>query len=153
MNIFILDEDPKKAVQYMVDKHIVKMPLETAQLLCSAHHTSGIETPYKITHINHPCSKWVRESLSNYLWLIDYGLELCKEYTYRYGKVHKSQQVIEWASYNIPNLPNVNLTRFVQAMPDVYKNINAIKAYRNYYLGEKRHIFLWKKRKKPCWVN
>jgi hypothetical protein len=153
MNIFLLDKDPKKAVQYAVDKHVVKMPLETAQLLCSAHYQSNTETPYKITHLNHPCSKWVRESLSNYFWLIDYGLELCQEYTYRYEKVHKSQLVIEWALLNSPKIPDKELTRFPQAMPNNYKSDDVVKAYRDYYRVEKAHIFSWKKREKPFWLD
>ena len=96
MNIFFLDYDTKKCAKYHCDKHVVKMILETAQLLCGAHWVTGSEAPYKLSHKNHPCSIWVRESLSNYLYLCDLGLELCKEYTYRYGRTHKSQQIIEW---------------------------------------------------------
>ena len=65
MNIFVLDNDPFKAAEYQCDKHVVKMVLETAQLLCSAHETA----PYKRTHYNHPCAIWTRSSLSNYMWL------------------------------------------------------------------------------------
>jgi hypothetical protein len=88
MNIFFLDEDPTLSAQYHVDKHVVKMILETAQLLCGVHHaTSQItdQVPYKLSHKNHPCAIWARTSLSNYLYLCELGLELCKEYTYRYG--------------------------------------------------------------------
>lgn len=88
MNIFLLDYDVKKCAQSHVDKHVVKMILETAQLLCGAHHVIGTtdNIPYKLSHKNHPCSIWVRESLTNYLYLCELGLELCYEYTYRYGK-------------------------------------------------------------------
>ena len=82
MNIFFLDYDTQKCAQYHCDKHVVKMVLETAQLLCGVHHTTPQVTPqvpYKLSHKNHPCAIWCRESLSNYLYLCDLGLELCKE--------------------------------------------------------------------------
>ena len=84
MNIFFLDEDPTMSAQYHVDKHVVKMILETAQLLCGVHHATAPDNtyvPYKLSHKNHPCSIWARTSLSNYLYLCELGLELCKEYT------------------------------------------------------------------------
>jgi hypothetical protein len=70
MNIFFLDENPTLSAKYHVDKHVVKMILETAQLLCSVHHVTDQVTdqvPYKLSHKNHPCAIWARESLSNYL--------------------------------------------------------------------------------------
>ena len=97
MNIFFLDYDTAKCAKYHCDKHVVKMVLETAQLLCGVHHMCDNvknQAPYKLSHKNHPCAIWTRESLSNYLYLCDLGLELCKEYTYLYGKRHKSQDVI-----------------------------------------------------------
>ena len=112
MNIFLLDTDTKKCAQYHCDKHVVKMILETAQLLCGVHHMTNqiTEAPYKLSHRNHPCSIWARESLSNYLYLCELGLELCKEYTYRYGKRHKSQDVIEWCLINKPNIADKEFT-------------------------------------------
>ncbi len=121
MNIFILDLDVKKCAQYHVDKHVVKMILETAQLLCGVHHVTDQVTdqvPYKLSHKNHPCSIWARESLSNYLYLCELGLELCNEYTYRYGKRHKSQDVIEWCLTNKPNILDKGFTEPAKAMPD-----------------------------------
>jgi len=134
MNIFILDLDVKKCAQYHVDKHVVKMILETAQLLCGVHHVTDQVTdqvPYKLSHKNHPCSIWARESLSNYLYLCELGLELCNEYTYRYGKRHKSQDVIEWC-----------LT-----------NNDVVQSYRNYYCGAKSGFAVWKMRDIPHWYN
>ena len=92
MNIFYLDKNPTKCAQYHCDKHVCKMVIEVAQLLCTSHWMSGSEAPYRKTHVNHHSNKWVRESLSNYKWLCELGMELCKEYTYRYGKIHKTQQ-------------------------------------------------------------
>ena len=156
MNIFILDLDVKKCAQYHVDKHVVKMILETAQLLCGVHHVTAHDTahvPYKLSHKNHPCSIWCRESLSNYLYLCELGLELCKEYTYRYGKRHKSQDVIEWCLINKPNIPDIEFTEPAKAMPDEYKVKSVVESYRNYYIGAKSGFAIWKNREKPFWFE
>lgn len=174
MNIFVLDEDPVKAAQAHCDKHVVKMVLETAQLLCSAHHYALDEViaetpsgnvsylatrdkdlvPYKATHMNHPCAKWVREDMHNYNWLLALGEALCKEYTHRYGKIHKSQAVIEWcADMDIFSMPDEARTPFAQAMPDEYKNNDPVIAYRNYYAGEKGHMLAYTNRERPQWLN
>jgi hypothetical protein len=153
MNIFFLDFDTKKCAEYHCDKHVVKMILETAQLLCSTHWVIGSEAPYKLSHKNHPCSIWVRESLSNYLYLCDLGLELCKEYTYRYGKRHKSQDVIEWCLTNKPNISDTEFTEPPKAMPDEYKVNNVVESYRNYYIGAKKDFAKWKNRNIPEWFS
>jgi len=161
MNIFFLDYDTQKCAQYHCDKHVVKMILETAQLLCGVHHMtdqmttnnrpSTDQVPYKLSHKNHPCAIWSRESLSNYLYLCDLGLELCKEYTYRYGKKHKSQDVIEWCLINKPNIIDKNFTTPPKAMPDEYKVNDVIESYRNYYRGAKKSFAVWKYRNLPEW--
>ena len=154
MNIFILDKDVKKCAEYHVDKHVVKMILETAQLLCGVHHMIPQVTPdvpYKLSHKNHPCAIWTRKSLSNYIYLCELGLELCKEYTYRYGKRHKSEQVIMWCIVNRPNIPDLGLTEFAVAMPDEYKVGDAVESYRNYYRGAKSGFASWKMRDVPEW--
>lgn len=163
MNIFFLDENPKLSAQYHVDKHVVKMILETAQLLCGVHHmtdqvptkypTSTLQVPYKLSHKNHPCAIWARESLSNYLYLCELGLELGKEYTYRYGKKHKSIEVIEWCIINKPNIPDIGFTTPAMAMPDEYKVDSVVESYRNYYMGAKSELAQWKKREKPLWFE
>jgi len=156
MNIFILDWDVKKCAVYHNDKHVVKMILETAQLLCGVHHvteTNIDNIPYKLSHKNHPCSIWARESITNYLWLCELGLELCKEYTYRYEKRHKSQDVIEWCLFNKPNIEDKGFTEPAKAMPDEYKVKSVVQSYRNYYNGEKVSFSKWKKREIPKWFN
>ena len=155
MNIFLLDTDTKKCAQYHCDKHVVKMILETAQLLCGVHHMTNqiTEAPYKLSHRNHPCSIWARESLSNYLYLCELGLELCKEYTYRYGKRHKSQDVIEWCLINKPNIADKEFTEPARAMPDEYKSNCVVESYRSYYMGEKSKIAVWKNRETPEWFK
>jgi hypothetical protein len=132
------------------------MILETAQLLCGVHHMTDQVTdqvPYKLSHKNHPCAIWSRESLSNYLYLCDLGLELCREYTYRYGKRHKSQDVIEWCIVNKPNIVDKGFTEPARAMPDEYKVDSIVESYRNYYIGEKSKIAVWKNREIPEWFN
>lgn len=151
MNIFFLDFDTKKCAEYHCDKHVVKMILETAQLLCGAHWTIGSEAPYRLSHKNHPCSIWVRESLSNYLYLCDLGLELCKEYTYRYNKRHKSQDIIEWCLDNKPQINDIGFTTPPKAMPDECKLESVVESYRNYYIKEKKLFAKWKNRNTPKW--
>ena len=152
MNIFYLDEDPKKCAEYHNDKHVVKMILETAQLLCGVHWVIGSEAPYKLSHKNHPCSIWVRSSLENYLWLCELGLELCQEYEYRYRKTHKSKQIIEWCLINKPKIPDLPFQSPPQAMPLECKvDDNSVESYRNYYREKKKSFCNWKNREAPYW--
>jgi len=154
MNIFVLDLEPKKCAKYHCDKHVVKMILETAQLLCGAVWISGQEAPYKLTHKNHPCAIWTRESIWNWLWLYNLGMDLCEEYTKRYKKEHKTQSVIE--SLSSPNLPNIERTPFALAMPNdckisyIYTN-DSVASYRKYYKKYKRDIAKWNYCEKPWW--
>jgi hypothetical protein len=136
------------------DKHVVKMILETCQMLCTAHHITNSEyvPPYKPTHKNHPCSIWVRSSRKNYRWLVKLGLELCKEYTYRYGKIHKCQAYIKDMRKNIPPIPSIGFTQPAQAMPDMYRGKDVVESYRAYYFFEKQELHSWKKRNVPDWI-
>jgi len=156
MNIFVLDKNPKYAAQYHCDKHVCKLIIESGQMLCKAHiHSGNSQVPYGGKgFMNHPCSVWVRSSINNYRWLIKMSLYLCKEYTHRYGRIHKTQQVIEWARDNEPNIPNISMTPFVQAMPDDVKDVDAVQAYRNYYLKYKSYFAKWAKgRDTPYWYT
>lgn len=155
MNIFVLDEDMEKNARYHVDRHVIKMITEQNQLLCSAIHLKGNpkESPYKLTHANHPCSIWVRSSIQNYKRLIELTKHLCREYTFRYGKKHLGESVLEIIAEAKVDLPNIGLTPFALAMPDKYKIDNAVGSYRNYYLNDKRHLFNWKNREIPEWVK
>jgi hypothetical protein len=154
MNIFVLDKDPRKAAQFHNDKHCVKMILEHCQLLSSAVNilsSNTIEGVYKTTHINHPCSKWVRESRGNYQWLIEATEELFQEYTKRYGKHHKSYTIFQKLMSLKELVPEGDLTSFAQAMPEEYKNSDPVKAYRTYYLKDKKEISKWKLGNTPEW--
>jgi len=153
MNIFVLDESPSTSAQMQCDKHVVKMILETAQMLCTVAHSQGFDAPYRATHKNHPCTVWTGQSKQNWNWLIEHGLALCEEYTGRYGKIHKSQQHIEWCRSLDIDLPQVGLLSFAQAMPSQYKNKCAVTAYRAYYRGEKATFATWKRNKPNWWTN
>ena len=146
MNIFVLHTDPLIAAQMHCDKHCVKMILETAQMLSTAHHV--YETPeadkvYKKAHLNHPCTKWIRESKANYRWAFDLYFELLTEFRVRRGKSHKSAELM-YDLFKVPeDMPDVGLTPFAQAMPDEYKRSCPVEAYRAYYMGEKASIAEW----------
>lgn len=150
MNIFVLDIIPEKAAQYHCDKHCSKMILEQTQIMCTILNELGYQTEYLSTHKNHPCNRWARESLSNYLWLRELTLELHKEFQYRYGRTHKSGLVAE--SLPIPDIKDYGLTDFAMAMPEKYHEKNYVNAYRNYYLGEKSALLKYTKREMPDWV-
>lgn len=155
MNIFYLDKDPQKCAQMHGDKHVIKMILESAQMLCSVHWHFGHQAHYKKTHINHPCAKWARESDSNYMWLARLAKELCFEYRYRYGmyKRHKAEDVIDWLIDNVPKeLPSIEFRQPPLAMPEEYKNNDHINAYRDYYVNDKRHLMVYTKRECPYWA-
>ena len=150
MNIFALDLDPIMAAEMHVDKHIVKMPLESAQMLCTLNAPNA---PYKPTHINHPCTLWAGATSGNYDWLVRLGLALCDEYTHRYGKEHKCQAVIEKLRSPPASVPVGPLTSFALAMPDECKHDDAVQAYRRYYRTHKAHLGTWKRRKRPGWMD
>jgi len=150
----VLDKDPILCSKYHVDKHVVKMILETTQLLNNAMAlTDTAYTPvYKVTYVNHPASVWARQTAGNFLWLYRLGKQLCHEYTYRYHKQHKCQKIIDITiGYRHFKNRDTSMTPFAQCMPDYCKCIDAIKAYRKYYVYEKKHIAKWTGREKPPW--
>jgi len=154
MNIFYLDKNPKLCAKYHNDKHVIKMILETAQLLCGAHWSTGSNAPYKLSHKNHPCSLWVRTNQSNYRWLCELGINLCMEYEKRYGKIHKSRAVILYCYDCVPNIPVGKFFDPPMAMPDECKIDNdTIQSYRNYYIKEKHYFSTWKNTEIPDWFK
>ncbi len=156
MNIFVLDENPVKAAQMHCDKHVVKMVLETAQILSTVMREKGIDYGYKATHKNHPCVRWAGYVFSNFYWTQALGIALCHEYTHRYGKRHKSQDIIEGA-YWATAAPNILLNdppaSFTLAMPEQYKCSDAVASYRDYYRHEKSNMLQYTKREPPEWLN
>jgi hypothetical protein len=151
MNIFILSEDPTEAAQLQCDKHVVKMVLETAQLLSTVKHQYGEPAPYKATHANHPCTKWAAHSLENFQWLHAHGMALGDEYTYRYGKQHKSHTVIQGLQPPVA-MPSLGLTPFALAVPGELRSASAVTTYREYYRQHKISIAAWTKRVAPSFM-
>lgn len=144
MNLFYLDRDPVTAAAYHYDKHKVKMVLEAAQMLCTAHHVydNGHTVPYRQAHLNHPSTIWVRSGKENYYWTYMYMMALGSEYKKRYGKTHltidKCRDALAFAPIGIPD---VDFYEPPQCMPDEYKvEGDSISAYWNYYEGDKYKI-------------
>ena len=146
MNIFYLHKDPREAARLQYNKHVVKMILESAQMLCTAHHCYGDKwqkenVPYKQAHLNHPSTIWARRSKATYMWLFKHMMGLGYEYWLRYGKQHLS---ISKCSMFLSKPPvHIQGEEFVQppqAMPDEYKDPCSIQAYWNYYIGEKHVV-------------
>ena len=146
MNIFYLHEDPRKAAEYQYNKHVVKMILESAQMLCTAHHCYGDQdqvenVPYKKAHLNHPSTVWTRRSRSTYMWLYNHMIALGDEYTKRYGKTHLSiTKCKDFLATPPRHIQGSDWCQPPQAMPDEYKNDCSLQAYWNYYIAAKRTI-------------
>jgi hypothetical protein len=157
MNIFYLHSDPKQAAAYHCDKHVVKMILETAQVLSAVHarYDSQIDGMYKATHTKHPSTLWAGDNILHYRWLHRLGMYLCDEYTLRYGKIHKTQAVLELLSSPPIGIPLLSYQEPPQCMPDDCKvPLNAIAAYRNYYTTHKAYMAKWEKLKNmPNWFR
>ncbi len=154
MNIFVLDNNIKKCAEYHCDQHAIKMILESVQLLCTALNKKGFKTPYKSTHIKHPCVLWVEESYDNFKWLSQLAYALNDEYKYRFDKENNHQSISILKEIQHFEYPRKGLTPFPQAMPDKYKIENdPVAAYRQFYLAEKMHFARWTKRRVPIWVN
>jgi hypothetical protein len=175
MNIFYLDQEPKQAAQWHFDKHVVKMIVEYAQLMSTAHrqldgeqyieHRAGRRikrwrspteeldsTLYKATHNNHPSAIWTRASKANYEWLFRLFVELLDEYTHRYGKVHSTSRLIPQLTNPPSNISDNAFTEPPPAMPDECKIPgDSIASYKNYYIQEKQRLANWKHRDTPYW--
>ncbi len=182
MNIFVLDSDPTTAAQLQCDKHVVKMIVESAQMLSTAHrildgtvqigpsksgkrmvkHYRLFEDPeydsilYKAVHNNHPCTVWTMESDTNYRWHWDHFVALCDEYTYRYGKIHATS-FLKSPLWTLPhNIPKGPLTPFKLAMkanPECMFQ-DPIKSYRAFYQTKQdRFKMVWTKRDTPDWFK
>jgi len=154
MNIFVTDPDPIQSARNLPDKHIVKMPLETCQMLSiiysdwyygvgQLHKLDG--TPYRTAHgafRKHPCTIWAAAHYGNLSWLITHGLALCDEYKARYNKTHscyapmlEAVSIFEAAfDFNI-DIYKDTVDTFTRAMPEHLKyddTISTITAYQRY---------------------
>ena len=177
MNIFYLHEDPIQNAKWHIDKHIVKMPIEYAQLMSTAHrlldgemylgktaigrnikrwrlHDEREDILYKASHINHPSAIWVRESIENYFQMYKLYMAVLAEFTNRYGKIHGSSKPSIALIRPPKNIPMVKGTQLPQCMPEICKvKNNPILAYRNYYIVEKNSFASWKNREIPEWFQ
>lgn len=181
MNIFYFNSNPSICAREHCDRHCVKMIVEYAQLLSTAHRVLDgtqviIKTDkgrkktvwtlddgdfddalYAATHVNHPSAKWARHSYAAYSWLTNLFMNLCSEYTRRYGKTHKSAALITYflnAPRNIPK--DIPFTPPWRAMPEQYKHSKdsdtyCEQSYQSYFNGEKQHIAKWKSGEIPKW--
>jgi hypothetical protein len=109
---------------------------------------------YSATHINHPSAVWVRQSSKNYVWLYQLFTELLKEYTHRYHKLHACEKLVDTLSALPTHIPEGEFTEPTPAMPEEYRVPgDSIQSYKNYYLGDKSHMFSWKNRETPSWIR
>ena len=159
MIIFYLDRIPRIAAQMMCDKHVIKMILESAQMLSTAYrvldgdeHADNVGM-YKMTHKNHPSTIWVRANSENYDWLQEHMEALLTEYTHRYGKRHATERLIHSLWEHPKNITHDYFTDPPQCMPDYCKSGDAVSAYQNYYILEKSDFATWKRRDKPEWFH
>ena len=159
MNVFVLSENPQECAKLHCDKHVVKMIVESAQLLSTAHHVlgSGTNEMYRPAYRNHPCAKWVRESKQNYEYLYNLFIALIDEWHFRYhsndGKVHACERLVKLLKIAPRNIENSVLTPHPLCMPDQYKESDPVKSYHNYYREEKSRFAKWTKRSVPMWMK
>lgn len=160
MQVFYLSDCPEECAQQLCDKHVVKMCLETAQILCAVHHINNSRgAPYRLTHYKHPCVQWAQQSYQNYYWLVNHGKYLCAEYTHRFGKRHKSQDVIEWCEERVPLSVIDRSQGFIeppQVVPDEYKlEDEPCEAYIQYYQSKLDNgmDMRYTSRKRPIWLR
>ena len=130
------------------------MTLESVQILCTALNKKGFSTPYRSTHINHPCVLWVESSFDNFCWLKELAIALNNEYRFRFDKESNHKSIAVLHEIENDRFENKGLTEFAQAMPDKYKVPgDPVRAYRQFYLGEKMAFAKWTKRRTPYWVR
>lgn len=166
MNIFILDKNPRTAATMMIDKHVIKMPLESLQMISTNLDYLGFNSPYRPVMLLHPCTLWAKRSKQNMQWLVEHFKSLCIEYTLRYDKIHKCQQVFgkyeDEVNKMIDSLQDKGLTPFAIAIGDDmqcrqtvsdFDTLSAVDKYRLYYLLDKRRIAEWKTKAPQWWLD
>ncbi len=153
MNIFVTDVDPAISAHHLDDKRVIKMILESTQMLSTAINLSGGAGPYKTTHANHPCSVWVRASRGNYVWLLLHLNSLLAQYTLRYGKIHKCHEYFSTLFDGRVLMPQGPQTPFANCSP--HKDMEVVEAYKltmkEKWLADKRAP-TWKNGTKPSWA-
>jgi hypothetical protein len=152
MNIFVTSPDPVESAVNLDDKRVIKMILESAQMLSTAMVVHNGPGPYKITHKNHPCTVWARTTSANYKWLYDHYVALMDEYTYRYGKKHACEGISYLLAKGEQLVPQGDLTPFANC--SLFKELDVVEAYQrtmnHKWHNDKRPAY-WKKRLPPPW--
>jgi hypothetical protein len=162
MNIFVVDECPVVSASSLLDKHVVKMPLESLQMMSTNAWYNSLRHPYHPVMTRHPCTIWARESRQNFEWLWEHAIALCVEYTARYGRVHKCEKQLTvfnpiWEEL-LMLLPDIGLTPFAIAISEDmncrkvegFDSLSTVDKYRQYYIHDKARIATWKQNK-PSW--
>ena len=165
MNIFVLDENPKTSARMMIDKHVVKMPTESMQMISTITNHLGFDSPYKPVMLNHPSTIWARESQDNFQWLLDHCEALCEEFNLRYDNTHSVETTLR-ENYDTfmkvkSHLPNIGLTPFAIAIsPNMncrklpnFEALNTVEKYQQYYLEDKWKFASWKLGKPSWWPD
>ncbi len=156
MNIFAVHADPECAARALSDQHVVKMTVETAQILCTVAIRYGFHPPYRATHRHHPCVLWAGDRFANWWWVVRHGRALADEYRRRFGREHKSRRVIEWIVAQAAGPPRSTARRqpFAQCMPEIYRGPDAVEAYRRFYRAEKVARARWTlPARPPRWLS
>lgn len=173
MNIFVLDRDPVKAAQFLCDAHVVKMTLESAQLLCTQlrvwrdsgklfnYDDEDWSIIYKATHINHPCRVCLESSFYNMAWLVIHFNALLDEYKYRFGRTHGSSRIAQYFGYSNNWIPHIaEKVKLPKCMPEEFKAggdsiDDVVISYRNYYRNKAVTIkrFKYTSRCAPVWLS
>ena len=179
MNIFVLDEDTELAAQMHCDKHVPKMIVESAQMLSTAHRildgeeyiapsksgkrmvkhyrlSNHDDVIYRAVHAGHPCTKWTMQSSGNYHWHYNLFRELAKEFEFRFGKVHRSweilRSILSICPHNIPSFGRSKYAKAMKAYPDIECIDNPVEAYQQFYMADKAEFATWDKgRAAPSW--
>ena len=165
MNIFVLDEDPILAARMHCDVHVVKMILESTQILCAVWHRHGwtFDGIYKPTHKNHPCVRWVGDSVEAYRWVHELLRALLDEYSRRYGKTHKCAALYDQldalpddAEDSLPMMFGGGTPEFVFCGPETLETTSIVASYRRYYRAKNktmRRAMKWTNREAPAWFT
>lgn len=156
MNLFLLDDDLRKSAEFHCDKHM-KLGLEATQVVCTVLHGQGHNVPYKPTHKNHPLTKWAAVDNENLKFVAHYAESIFYEYTYRFGKIHKSSIVLNTVILLVSDIEKplkFNVRTFpVCVAPECIIPGYAVASHRLNYVYHKSHLFKWTKRKEPYWIK
>ena len=171
MNIFVVETDPVEAAQALCDKHVPKMTVESVQMLVSALRRHGATdddvpltakgTPHRGGYANHPSTRWVGESISNFNWLFEHAYALCEEFSFRFNKEHACLKQLDKIVDSSHLLPDGELTDIALAVGDAFHERlgfkqapidEAVDIYREFYIIDKESFAVWSKgRPAPAW--